>query len=223
MNTKRTLAAGCAASLLLCLSCADYDLLDDPDREPDPVSLEIIAVSDSSVTLRWTRCDDDDFRQYAVYYGTSDIVDRSDKLADSLSFDVDTVKTVRPLDDMTRYYFRVIVYNEGENFSVSNIVDTVTPENMKGKLKLAVPELTEDRAVRLRWTSALEEFNRYVIHADTTRTVDTTDTLLATVYSDTAETVEGLQPDRTWWLRVYARHDTAIVATSNTVEIRLPQ
>jgi hypothetical protein len=65
-------------------------------------------------------------------------VDRNDIFADSLSFDTDTIKTVQPLDDMTRYYFRVIVYNGQGNYSASNIVDTVTPEDMKGKLKLVL-------------------------------------------------------------------------------------
>lgn len=220
---KMIVILGCITGFALLLSsCADYDLLEDPDETPDPVELEIIDVTDSSVTLRWERCNDEDFSRYEVYYGTNDIVDRSDKLADSLSFDVDTVKTVKPLDDATRYYFRVIVTNENEKYSVSNIVDTVTPENMRGKLKLSKPEL-DDEDIFLKWTASVEEFDKYVIHADTTRTVDTTDTLLATVYSDTTETIEGLPFGHTWWFRVYALSDTAQVATSNTVEMNLPE
>jgi hypothetical protein len=208
---------------MLFLLCADYDLLEDPDKTPEPVSLEIIELTDSTVTVRWTQCRDEDFKQYEVYYGTNDIIDRNDKCADSLTFSVDTVKTVGPLDDMTRYYFRVIVFNDLGNFSVSNIVDTITLEDLKGKLKCNAPTITDDGEVRLRWTTVQEESSRYVIHADTLRTVDTTDTLLATVYSDTTETIGDLLTGHTWWFRIFAWNDTAIVASSNTVEIHLPE
>ena len=170
-----------------------------------------------------TQCGEDDFIRYEVYYGTDDIVDRSDKLADSLSFSVDTVKIVQPLDDMTRYYFRVLVYNDLDNFSVSNIVDTTTPEDMKGKIRLFRPEIDDDGGVKLLWTSAMEEVERYDIYADTTKTVDTSDSLYATVYSDTSETIENLEAGHTWRFKVVASSDTAVEATSNTVSIELPE
>lgn len=207
--------------ILISFDCADYDLMEDPDRKPERVELEIIDVTDSSVTLEWTRYDDEDFSSYEVYYGTEDIIDRSNKLADSLLFDVDTVKTVQPLDDLTRYYFRVIVTNTGGNFSVSNIVDTMTPEDMKGKIRLFTPVLNADSDVSLKWTSALEMIKNYRIYGDTLSAVDTTDTLLSTVYSDTTERIEGLLLDRTWRFRVYAMSDSGIAATSNIVDILL--
>ena len=207
--------------ILTIINCADYDLMEDPDRKPDRVELMITDVTDSSVTLEWTRCDDANFRSYEVYYGTDDIIDRSNTLADSLLFDVDTVKTVQPLDDLTHYYFRVIVTNENGNFSVSNIADTVTPEDMKGKLRLFPPESDKENNVSLRWTSALEEIKRYRIYGDTISTVDTADTLLSTVYSDTTEQIEGLLLDHIWRFRVYAIGDSGIISTSNIVDISL--
>lgn len=212
-----------AGSLPLIFFCADYDELDDPDRKPDPVTLAISEVTDSSVTLHWSRCVDEEFAKYELYYGTNDIVDRNDKLADSLSFDVDTIKTVQPLDDLTRYYFRVIVYNKQGNYSVSNIVDTVTPEDMKGKLRLIAAGTDEENNVKLLWTKALETVDRYSVHADTAGAVDTSDTLVATVYNDTTETLMGLAAGRTWRLRVYGRLESTIVATSNVIEVSIPE
>jgi hypothetical protein len=209
----------CLCLFVLALTCADYEMLDELEEDPDAVTLAISNVTDSSVTLRWTKYRDDDFSRYEVYFGTNDIVDRSDEFSDSLLFSSDTVKIVQPLDDLQRYYFRVLVVNETGRFSASNTVDTVTPENMRGKLKLAAPVRTDAGDLRLSWTAALEPIDRYEIFADTLHTVDTTDTSVATVYSDTAETVTGLVSDRTWWLRVYALRDTAIVATSNSVAI----
>jgi hypothetical protein len=218
MNAAITKIAG-VCLLLLTFTCADYDMLDDDNKEIDRVNLEITAATDSSVTLRWTKYRDDDFMNYVVLYGTNDIVDWSDKTADSLVFDFDTVKTVHLLDDMTRYYFRVMVVNDDGIFSGSNTVDTITPENMTGKLKLTAPVLNGDGDILLAWTAAHEDFDKHAVYADTVRTVDTTDTLIATVYSDTSETISGLSDEKTWWLRVYAINDTAVVATSNIKSI----
>jgi hypothetical protein len=202
--------------------CADYDELDDPDRKPEAVDLEIIRVTDSTVTLRWTRNNEEDFRQYAVYYGINEIVDRDDNLDDSLSYSDDTVKTVGPLDDLVHYYFRVMVYNERGNFRWSNTVDTTTPENMKGKIKLGTPERTGLESVRLRWSAAAGVINRYTVYGDTMGVVDTNDQLFSTIHTDTTSVIEGLGPGRTWWFRVYAWNDTALAATSNIVKIGMP-
>lgn len=211
-----------ASTIAVLFSCADYDLLSEQDAIPDPVALEIVAVTDSSVALRWSQCHHADFRQYAVYYGTQDVIDNNDKLADSLSFVTDTVKKVWPLDELTRYYFRVMVTTQGGLLSASNTVDTVTLENMRGKLQLFRPELKNDGAIAVRWTAALVPVDRYLLYGDTLATVDASDSLLSTVYSDTAKTVSGLAAGKTWYLRVYAYNDTTRVATSNRVDMTIP-
>lgn len=209
-----------AALFLLGLLCADYELLDDEKVRIDAVTLSIDTVTDSSVTLRWTRYNDDDFSNYVVLYGTGDIVDWNDKVADSLMFDFDTTKIVQPLDDRSHYYFRVMVLNSDGVFSGSNTVDTTTPENMHGKIRLETPtEATDDKTV-LHWSSSIDTFDRYMIYADTTRTVDTTDTLLSTVYSDTSEVIDNTVFGRSFWVRVFAYDDTAVVAKSSSVEVR---
>ncbi len=220
-KTNRVITLGITFTIII-LSCADYEMIGDPDRTPDPVTLEIIVVTDSSVTLRWTQSKDEYFSRYVVYYGTDDIVDLNDKPVDTLSFSVDTVKTVRRLYDNKRYYFRVIVFNEMGNFSVSNIVDTVTKENMKGKLKLAAPVITDYDALILCWSKALEPFDYYAVYADTNPSVGTNDAIIAKVFDDTTKTITGLTPHNSWWFRVYAQRDTVVVATSNIVEVNLP-
>lgn len=201
--------------------CADYELCDEEEKEPSSVTLEVVAVTDSTVTVRWTRNHDDDFSHYAVYYGTEDIVDNNDKRADSMTFSIDTVKTVSKLDDRTKYYFRVLVVNENGRFSASEIVTATTPENMKGKLRLAPPVRDADGKIHLNWTSAIEKCERYAIFADSQKTVDTADSVISSVYSDTAKVLEPLTLGHSWWLRVYAMIDTVVVAASQVVE--LPQ
>ncbi|NLD98553.1 MAG: fibronectin type III domain-containing protein, partial [Fibrobacter sp.] len=93
--------------MVLFISCADYELLN--LGEPESVQLQISAVTDSTVSLVWSKSHDEDFKNYKLYYSRKETVDNNDSLVDSLSFRVDTVRTVRGLAPDTRYYFRVLV------------------------------------------------------------------------------------------------------------------
>lgn len=209
--------------ILILLNCADYDLLNEND--PDPVNLDITAVTDSTVSLKWTKSTAEDFKNYKVYYSRNDVVDNNDSLSDSLSFRIDTTKIVRKLAPGMRYYFRVIVNTESGNFSASNIVDTITltdtASDSTGSLELYTPENVTDSSLTLRWSECKEAFDRYRIFADTVRLVNYTGYLAWTVSQDTVKTVTGLDSDKTYWFRVYAQKDTSFVAVSNSVEVQV--
>lgn len=207
----------------LLLSCADYDLLDSDD--PDPVKLQITSVSDSTVSLKWTRSTAEDFRNYKVYYSRNDVVDNTDSLSDSLSFRIDTTKIVRGLSSETHYYFRVIVNTESGKFSASNIADTVTladsAADSTGVLKLYGPENITDSSVTLKWSKCELAFDRYRIFADTTWQVNFSDIPVDTIYQDTSTTIFDLDSGKTYWFRVYAQKDTGFIASSNSVEVKI--
>lgn len=203
------------------LRCADYELLDDENKRIDAVKLSITKVTDSSVTLKWSRYMDNDFSHYVVLYSTGDIVDWNDKVSDSLMFDFDTVKIVQHLNEMTRYYFRVMVTSNNGKFSGSNTVDTITCENLRGKLRLNNPERDSAGKVFLKWSKSLEACDRYLLYADSKVEVDTADSLITTVYSDTMKTIESdLFGKLPFWVRVYAFSGKTPVAKSNIVEIK---
>jgi hypothetical protein len=211
-------------ALIAFIGCADYDLLE--TREPEPVELEIIGVSDTTVTLRWSRSGAEDFRSYAVYYdfGKNDIVDSADKLADTLYFAQDTQKTVWNLDPETRYYFRVIVNTRHGMIAPSNIVDTMTlPDSKTREIVLSVDSLSvTDVSLTLRWRDSRGE-GPYRVSIDTTHTVDSTDTALIEtrrVNDDTSQTIIGLKPSTGYWLRVYGLDEGGRPLTgSNTVQV----
>lgn len=199
------------------ISCADYDLL---DVEIEPVQLSINDVTDSSVSLKWTQCKYSDFNNYKVYYSLNDVVDFTDSLSDSLTFRVDTTKTVFNLNSRTRYYFRIITTALNGEFSVSNIVDTITLKDTTfGSIKLFSPVQITDSSVVIRWTRCENPFDRYLIFMNTNRDVDNHDLLANTVYVDTTCRISNLNFNERYWFRVYAQKDTVFVAESNSLEV----
>lgn len=209
--------------LILC-ACADYDLLN--LDEPESVNLSIKSVTDSTVTLVWSKSNDEDFFNYKVYYSRNETVDQNDSLVDSLSFRIDTSKTVRNLIPGTRYYFRVIVNTGRGLFSASNEVDTVTLRDTSADtsliLKLYAPAIISDASIILRWSKVHFTFDAYKVFIDTTWDVTNADSVIGTVYHDTTLVVNGLVKNRTYWYRVYVTKDIGYIVGSNSVEVKIP-
>ncbi len=201
---------------LVMLNCTDWDLGGEGEA-PDPVALEITSVTDTSVTLRWSRSDDEDFKSYQVYYSTSDIVDTTDKIADTLHISKDTVKTVTGLDANRHYYFRVVVTTYRNMISASNIVDTTTLKSMIDlTLTLNPPVALSEFSVSLSWEKGwLSDFNQYWVYMDTTATVDSTDKCVDTVNDGLNTVVDGLLRNKKYWFRVYLNKNNVAKHGSN--------
>lgn len=207
--------------LLFCL-CADYDLLNLGD--PENVILSITNVTDSTVTLKWSKCNDEDFSNYKVYYSRNETVDWNDSLVDSLLFNIDTTRTVRKLVPDTRYFFRVIVNTGRGRYSASNEVDTVTGKDTADateELKLYSPLNITDSSVTLKWSKYNTSFDSYRIFMDTTWNVTFQDSLIKPVYYDTVTTVYGLVKNKTYWFKVYVNKNSDYVDESNSIEVRI--
>jgi hypothetical protein len=206
-----------AVLLLFSVYCADYDLLETGlPAPPDPVDLKITSISDSSVTINWTRCENDSFLNYIVLYSPGSYVGAGGPVFDTLTFAADTFITVKPLADLTQYAFRVKVTLMNGASTPSPIAVTTTPENLNGKLKLTwIPDST---GALLLWTKSVTPSIQYRIFSDTTATVDSTDTLTKIVI-DTTYRISDLIPGKKYWYRVYARNELSFVAVSNIVEV----
>jgi hypothetical protein len=207
---------------LLAIRCADYDLADKA-LHPDAVTLDITAVTDSSVTLRWTQSQSTDFSNYKVYYSRNDVVENTDSLSDSLTFIFDTTKTVAKLASGTTYYFRVILNTKSGGFSASNIVHaTTTGSAITGTMVLYNADSVSDSTRLLRWTKCTTLFDRYRVFADTTNQLNTLDTLVASVASDTFVllSVTNFKPNHSYWFKVFAqKFSGTIVDSSNIVQV----
>jgi hypothetical protein len=211
------------------LSCADYDLLEE-SLHPAGVTLSIASVTDTAVTLSWTRYAGEDFKNYKVYINHGGTADTTDSLVDTLAFQGDTTKTVGSLLPGERYGFRVIVTTNGGGAGVSNSIDTLTILSMKGRLTLYPPDSAaiSDSSVFLRWSECISDFDRYTMYMDTAAasgqtslTVDQKDSCVKITYNDTFATIKGLTQGRTYSFRVFAWKDTGIIAKSQVVEVHI--
>ena len=95
---------------------------------PSPVILEQpISNSDNSITLRWSKSDAIDFREYKIYRHTTSGLDETTGLLSHVSVARnDTSFTDTGLDPRTAYYYRVFVMNEFGRLGGSNVASATT-------------------------------------------------------------------------------------------------
>jgi len=198
--------------LALFFACADYDLYN--DNKPPESQLSVADVHDTTVALRWTQCTDENFKNYKVYFDSTDVVDLSDKLLDSLSFAQDTMKTVRNLKPSTMYYFRVFVTNQAGKTNASNTVSAITWLS-------ASSQQTGDSAVLLKWTPLRNaQSNGYYLYSDSTDRIDTLSVReTQSPVTDTSYTINNLAAGKVRRFRVYSAVDGGYGTPSNIVRV----
>lgn len=219
-NTSNIFLSSALLLLLLSVYCADYDLLDqDPPVPPDPVTVSISKVTDSSVTINWSKCKNDSFLCYIVLYSAGNYVGRDGKVFDTLSYAVDTFATIKSLFNQTEYAFRVIVKLKNNAEMPSLPVSATTLENLKGKLKLIWH--SDSIKTDLIWTKSVIPCFEYRIFMDTvSAAVDSLDSLIKIV-TDTMYRLQDPPTVKSHYYRVYARNESSFIASSNIVEILL--
>ncbi len=204
----------------LAFGCADYDVL---EEGPDPVKVTVVSSTDSTVTVRWTMSTAEDFVKYSVYYSTSDIVDTTDNLADTVYFRQDTTKTVGGLDANRQYFFRVIVHTLARQLAASNVVSAWTDKDSRA-FELFPIDSVYDTAVVLIWEkTAITDFKRYLIYADTSaQNVDTNDTpqkvIQISVAADTSHAVGDLKRGTTYWFRIHVENSRGDIVSSSDAD-----
>lgn len=210
--------------LLLFFACTDWDL---PKDYPDTVVLSTYRVTDSSVTLKWTKASDTNFGSYVVYKGDGEVIDTSDEVLDTIVFSVDTTYTADGLTAGTDYSFRVMVTSPEGTYTVSNVVKTQTLVDLNSvKLKLKQPDTTQitESSVALQWDFDAWQWSdtlpQYTIYMDTTSTVDSLDSLVGEVVGAKQAVVTQLEANKKYFFRVYLEHEDTSKAGSNVIEIQ---
>lgn len=215
-----------ALAVLAILGCADYENYE--GNPPDSVELSTVAASDTSVALRWTRAETEDFRKYEIWYHTAGNVDTFDLFGDSLIFQQDTFTIIGGLEPSTRYYFRAFVRTNRGAISISNVVDTTTLQDLKSlRITIQNPDTARitHNSVFLEWQSTwLDDRRPFGIFADTTEYVDSVrDTSVTNgfirVKDRYSKEITGLAPDTDYWFRVFVLDSTSPTVGSEPVKV----
>lgn len=202
--------------VLYILSCADYSLLENTDPPP-AASLSVSGVKDSTVTIHWSLCTDENFASYRIYYDTTDVVDKSSVFVDSLLFVGDTVKSIGNLKPATQYYVRVFTRNIQGRENGSNTIVTVT------QLAFRAEQKAGDTGVVLSWSQLRNvSFDGFRVFYDTTDNVDTSDRQLnagnLVAASDTSLVISQVPLGQNWRFKVFAMTGDSVVTSTSGIQ-----
>ncbi len=209
------------AVFLLMSGCADYSSFYEDEEPPEGVTLYADSATDSSITVHWTKNNDEDFLSYMIFYShTNNVVDTTSDVYDTLHFRVDTALTLMDLNSGAEYWVRVIVSDQDHNLTPSNTVSYRTLK--EPEIDLVQPDSTEitETQITLRWSfNNDEEDNKYRVFYDDMPTVDSTDEYFPEDIEDTVYTAERLEPGKSYWFRVYMIEEERLLYGSNTVSV----
>lgn len=98
-----------------------------PPPPPDAVTLATPSnVSTNSVTLQWESSGVSDFKEYKLFYATSENVNENNTEAATITNRNSNSYEVTGLNDNTTYFFRIFTYNEAGSGAGSNVVSVTT-------------------------------------------------------------------------------------------------
>ncbi len=139
-------------------------------------------VTDSSITIYWSRNTDIDFNKYYVNYDTLDFSNSESQFQSEWITDIDdTSLTIGNLQDTTRYYFQVVTQDEFNHSAESFVASAVTLNSPPEQLALSV-RLTYDDSIILDWTpSTATDFYTYSIYRSSDEDVTQDDILLGSI------------------------------------------
>jgi hypothetical protein len=204
--------------------------LADSDQLPEPVVLkEPDLITSSSITLSWTKSENDDFEMYKLYRDSKPEVNDSSKLITTIN----VVSTLTFLDSSlapeTTYFYRVYVETVTGLTNGSNMVDVTTLPASESPTAITLDQPYEItyNSITLKWLkSPDDDFKVYKLYRDTTSPVGGSSSLIATIYSqDVINFIDtGLAPDTTYHYRIYVVDAEGLTTGSNEVKgITLPQ
>jgi fibronectin type 3 domain-containing protein len=193
------------------------------DLAPVAVTLETpTAVSQTELTLSWSKNDEDDFASYKIYRSTEPSVDVTDQLIATITRSDVTTYRDSGLQENTRYYYRVFVFDNGGTSSPSNEVGPRTLNAPPTAVTLTGNATDRSDEVDLNWTENHDhDFLEYRIYRDQSPSVGTNSTLARAVTERTSLAFldHDLQENTRYYYRVFVADNGDSVTASNEISV----
>ncbi len=134
-------------------------------NSPTPVTLFASAQSSSSIRLNWSEAVDNDFTAYHIYRDISTPVSQSSEVITVITGRSTVQYNDTGLDDSTRYYYRIYVYDNTGQSAGSNVDSALTLINQPPDSVSLAARAVGDSSVILTWTmNENSDFDSYRIY-----------------------------------------------------------
>lgn len=188
---------------------------------PEAVTLfEPSGQTQSSLTLYWSQSTAGDFYYYQLYRAKTSSVDTNSTLITTIINKSTTNYTDTDLEDTTTYYYIVYVYDKTRLPAGSNIVSGMTLKNQPPTpVVLSITSINNDSAVVLSWSeNGDDDFESYRVYkSDGAAMADSNVVKIINQQSTTTFTDEDVQPDSTYYYKVFVYDKGGLPASSNQV------
>ena len=181
------------------------------------------SITNSSMSLGWSRNGDGDFARYELHRGTSKgfALNASNLLASITDRTVNGT-VADNLASSTTYYFRLRTFDTGGLYNDSNEVNATTSAVNIPPVAVVLGNPTEisDASMKLTWTRNNDsDFNRYELYMGNESGFNLTVSPLQIVtnQSATSYTVTGLSNNTTYYFRVRVVDNAGLFNDSNEV------
>lgn len=149
------------------------------NQPPQPVilyPLSPIANSLTSLSLSWSKNDDNDFANYKIYRTRSPGVDSTSLLVTTISDQNTTNYEDTNLRENTEYYYKVYVYDtRGLSAGSTEEMGKTNANQPPSPVILAKPSVVDSMTLHLSWSqNSDDDFAMYSIYRSETSPVDTT-------------------------------------------------
>lgn len=193
---------------------------------PDPVTLDTPSnVTETSVSLSFSRCLAPSFAQYRVIRGQRQDLDADSTrriLTTLTSAGTTTYEDRTELEQGMTYYYRVDVVDGNGTASPSNTVSTTIPDLPPAAVTLNAPTSTGETTVLLAWSqSDIRDFLRYEVRRSSSAGVGPDATLLGSI--DQKQTVNyldtGLTENTKYFYRIFVTDKGNHATGSNELKV----
>ncbi|MGQ9583545.1 MAG: fibronectin type III domain-containing protein [Thermoplasmatota archaeon] len=189
-----------------------------------PSLSEPTNITESSMRLSWSRCNESDFASYELFMGSESGFGLSnDTRLVTIENQSVTSFTVLGLASNTTYFFRLRVADAAGLWNTSNEVNATTlpPNSPPAPVLLQPPAEVTETTMRLEWSESQEpDFSQYELHGSTQPGFNITESTSLVRLNERGQTsyvVEGLDPNTTRYFKVRVRDAGGLFSDSNEV------
>ncbi|MFA5771822.1 MAG: fibronectin type III domain-containing protein [Thermoplasmata archaeon] len=196
-----------------------------PNTPPGKVGLRLQENSTNYIRVEWNTSQDSDFKKYELHKSAvSGFVPNQTTLVYTVDNRYSTTYSVSNLMDNTIYYFKLVVYDSGGFYNISDELNSSTTNNNPSPINIyGATEITAT-TVNLSWSQSFDsDFEKYDLYKSTFSGFWPSVSTHVSSIGDKRGTyylITGLKENTQYFFKVVVYDSGGLFSTSNEVSIR---